>query len=132
MTKRVLTEQQQKFLELLFLPEEEGGAGGDFVLAKKLAGYHPTYSTKNLVSVLKEEIVEATKNFMVQVGPSAAMKIYGIMTKPTDLGAKEALMAAKELLDRGGVGKAETLNIGTNGGGVLVLPAKKEQVDEEE
>lgn len=131
MTKRELTEQQQKFLEILFLSEEEGGAGGDFVLAKKLAGYHPRYSTKNLVASLKDEIVEATKNFMVQVGPSAAMKIHGIMKNPTDLGAKEALMAAKELLDRGGVGKTETLNVGGTGGGVLILPAKKSQQEEE-
>jgi hypothetical protein len=131
MTKKPLSEQQQKFIELLFLDEESGGAGGDFVRAKKLAGYHPTYSTRNLVALIKDEIVEATKNYMVQVGPKAAMKITRIMDNPTDLGSKEALAAAKELLDRGGVGKAETLNIGSSGGGILILPAKKPQEEEE-
>jgi hypothetical protein len=131
MSKKPLTEQQQKFLELLFLSEEDGGAGGDFVKAKKLAGYHPTYSTRNLVNHLKDEITEATKNYMVQVGPQAAMKIVNIMNKPTDLGAKEALAAAKDLLDRAGVGKTENVNISSNGGGVLLLPPKKAQSDEE-
>jgi hypothetical protein len=130
MTKKPLSEQQQRFLEVLFIPESEGGAGGNLTKAKRLAGYHPTYSTRSLVSNLKDEIVEATKNYMVEVGPAAAVKIFSIMEKPTDFGAKEALMAAKELLDRGGVGKAETLNIGTTGGGILVLPAKKTETEE--
>lgn len=131
MTKRPLTEQQQKFLELLFIAEEDGGAGGDFVKAKKLAGYHPTYSTKSLVESLKDELLDTTKNFFVQVGPRAAMKIAGIMEKPNDLGAKEILTAAKELLDRAGLGKTENVNITSSGGGVLILPPKKEQNEDE-
>lgn len=126
MTKRALTEQQQRFLELLFVPEEEGGAGGDFVKARKLAGYHPTYSTKLLVESLKDEILELTKNFFVQVGPKAAMKIVGVMDKPNDLGAKEILAAAKELLDRAGLGKTENVNITSSGGGVILLPPKRQ------
>lgn len=130
MTKRVLTEQQQKFLELLFLSVEEGGAAGDAVLAKRLAGYHPGYSTKMVVASLKDEIVEATKNYFVQVGPKAAMKISGVMDDPTQLGTKEMLMAAKELLDRGGLGKTENVNVTSSGGGVLLLPQKREQEEE--
>ena len=125
MSKKPLTEQQHKFLELLFLSEEEGGAGGDFVKAKKLAGYHPTYSTKSLVSILKDEILEATKNYFVQVGPRAAMKIVGVMDNPVQLGGKEVVQAAKELLDRAGLGKTENVNITSTGGGVLLLPPKK-------
>ena len=131
MTKKALTEQQLKFLEVLFVSPEEGGAGGDFVRAKHLAGYSPTYPTRNLVNSLKDEIVEATKNYMVQVGPRAAMRIAGIMVTPTELGAKEALAAAKDLLDRAGVSKTENINVSGNSGGVLLLPPKKEQSEEE-
>ena len=130
MTKKPLTEQQQKFLEALFISEEEGGAGGDYVKAKKLAGYHPTYSTRTLVENLKDEILEATKTYFVQVGPKAAMKIYGVMTEPTQLGGKEVVLAAKDLLDRAGLGKTENINVSTPGGGVLILPPKRVEGEE--
>lgn len=128
MTKKQLSEQQQKFLEVLFLSEEDGGAGGDAVKAKKLAGYHPTYSTKELVSYLKDEIVEATKNYLVQLGPKAVVKIGGVLDNPTNLGNKEVLAAAKEVLDRAGVGKTENISVSSSGG-VLILPPKQESTE---
>ena len=53
---RQLTERQQKFLDVLF---EE--AGGDMVMAKKMAGYAETSSTTEIIKGLKEEILEATQ-----------------------------------------------------------------------
>ena len=52
---RTLTERQQKFLDVLF-----EDAGGDFVQAKKLAGYGDNSSTTSIVEALKDEIAEKT------------------------------------------------------------------------
>ena len=54
---RNLTENQQKFLEVLF-----DDAGGDVVLAKKLAGYSNGTPTRIIVEALKDEIGEATRS----------------------------------------------------------------------
>ena len=53
---RELTEQQQKFLAVLF-----DEAGGDVLTAKKLAGYSDTTSTTQVVASLKEEILDDLK-----------------------------------------------------------------------
>ena len=53
--ERVLTENQQKFLDVLF---EE--AQGDLVKAKKLAGYSDNVGTTSIVTALHEEIRELT------------------------------------------------------------------------
>jgi hypothetical protein len=122
--KRNLTEQQQKFLDFLFMSEEEGGAGGDFVAAKKLAGYHPTYSTRAIVQSLKDEIEQAARDYFVQVAPRAAMKISGVMEKPAaHLSPREVLAAAKDLLDRAGLVKVDKIELGGNGG-IFILPPK--------
>jgi len=69
---RTLTEKQQAFLNVLF-----DGAGGDVVLAKKLAGYSDTYSTSDLIRGIKEEVLEATQMYMARNAPKAAMAIVG-------------------------------------------------------
>ena len=53
---RQLTEKQQKLLNVLF-----DQAGGDIVLAKKLAGYADASSTTDVVKGIKEEKLEATQ-----------------------------------------------------------------------
>lgn len=115
---KTLTDQQKLFLEVLF-----DEAGGDVVTAKKMAGYHPTYPTSSVMKTLQDEIVEATKTFLARNGPKAAIGIVGVLTNPTDLGVKEKLAAAKDILDRVGVVKTEKLDITSNG--VFVLPAKR-------
>jgi len=47
---RQLTEKQQKFLNVLF-----DEAGGDMVVAKKMAGYADTSSTAEIVKGIKDE-----------------------------------------------------------------------------
>jgi hypothetical protein len=115
---RNLTEQQQLFLEVLF-----DEAGGDVVTAKHMAGYAKTYPTSQLVKVLEEEIIEATKRFLARSGPKAAKAVVGVMDSPTDLGNKERLMAAKDILDRIGVSKSDNIQLGQNG--IFILPAKR-------
>ena len=90
--KRNLTEKQSKFLEVLF---EE--AGGDVVLAKKLAGYNPESSTTAIVESLKDEIFDATKTYMSRVGPKAAVAYASALDDPTQLGVKERMLAAGQI-----------------------------------
>lgn len=123
---RQLTEMQQKFLEVLF---EE--ARGDFVQAKKLAGYSDTYSTKHIVESLEDEIAELTKKFIARVGTKAAYSIYEVMQDPTALGNKEKMLAAKDLLDRGGFKARDEVKIEASAP-LFILPAKQESLDTNE
>ena len=113
---RNLTENQQKFLEVLF---EE--AQGDVVLAKKLAGYSEKTPTRLVVESLKDEIAEATRSYFSRSAPKAVMALAGALNDPTQLGLKEKMAAAKDLLDRAGLGKVEKMEV-TGSGGVFYLP----------
>jgi hypothetical protein len=113
-----LTEMQQRFLDVLF---EE--ARGDFVKAKKLAGYSETYSTKHIVESLEEEIAELTKKFITNVGVKAAYSMYEVMTDPVALGNKEKMAAAKDLLDRGGFKAKDEVKVEANTP-LFILPSK--------
>ena len=123
---RELTEKQQKFLAVLF-----DEAGGDAAIAKKLAGYAPTYNTSELVNSLKEEILEATQSYMARNAPKAAMSIVGGLYEPTELGIRDKLSAAKELLDRTGLVKTEKVQVEAKGG-VMLMPAKLTQQDDDD
>ena len=122
---RQLNERQQKFLEVLF---EE--AGGDMVLAKKMAGYSETSSTSAIVRGLKEEILEATQMYMARNAPKAAMAMTGALFDPTELGLRDKMSAAKELLDRVGLVKTEKMQVEATGGVMLMPP--KAVVEEED
>ena len=117
-----LTDQQKLFLEVLF-----DQAGGDVVKAKKLAGYSDSYPTSQVVKTLEDEIVAATKQFLSRNGPKAAIGLVGVLDNPLDLGNKERLAAAKDILDRIGVAKTEKIDIGSNG--IFILPSKKSEED---
>jgi hypothetical protein len=116
---RNLTENQQKFLEVLF---EE--AQGDVVLAKQLAGYSDKTPTRLIVESLKDEIAEATRSYFARSAPRAVMALAGALNDPTQLGLKEKMAAAKDLLDRAGLGKVEKMEV-TGSGGVFYLPPKE-------
>ena len=120
---RQLTEKQQKLLNVLF-----DEAGGDTVLAKKLAGYADASSTTDVVKGIKEEILEATQEYMARNAPRAAVAIAGGLVDPTELGIRDKLAAAKELLDRTGLVKTEKMQVEATGGVMLMPP--KEKVDE--
>ncbi len=114
---RKLTEQQLTFLEALF-----DEAKGNFVEAKKIAGYHPTYPTSSIVKTLEEEIVAETKRFIARNGPKAAFQLIDVLDNPIQLGVKFKLDAARDILDRAGVSKTEKIDITSNG--LFILPAK--------
>jgi len=115
---RQLNERQQKFLDVLF---EE--AGGDVVAAKKLAGYADNTPTTSIVKGIKEEILEATQMYMARNAPKAAMAMVGGLYDPTELGIRDKMSAAKELLDRTGLVKTEKMQVEASGG-VMLMPPK--------
>ena len=104
-------------------------ANGDVPLAKKLAGYAEGTSTTDIVTGLKEEILEATQIYMARNAPQAAVALAGGMLDPTQLGIRDKLSAAKELLDRTGLVKTEKMQVESTGG-VMLMPPKKQEEDE--
>jgi len=121
---RELTDKQQKFLQVLF-----DEASGDVAMAKRLAGYAEGTSTTDIVTGLKEEILEATQIYMARNAPQAAVALAGGMLDPTQLGIRDKLSAAKELLDRTGLVKTEKMQVEASGG-VMLMPPKKQEEDE--
>ena len=117
---RNLTEKQQRFLEVLF-----DEAGGDVVAAKKIAGYAPESSTTMIVESLKDEIAEKTRSYFARIAPKAAVSMSNALVDPTELGIKEKMAAAKDLLDRAGLGKVDKVDVSSSGGGIFYLPPKE-------
>ena len=113
-----LTEKQQKFLDVLF---EE--AKGDPVVAKKLAGYADGVASTQIVNSLTDEIAELTKKFIAQSSTKAAYTMFSVMKDPTDLGVKEKMLAAKDILDRAGFTKTDKVEVKTSEP-LFILPAK--------
>ena len=118
MTKN-LTEKQQKFMAVLF-----DEAGGDVVSAKKLAGYSEGTATSDILKALKDEIADGTKEYMARIAPKAAVAMGNALVDPTELGIRDKMTAAKDLLDRAGYIKTEKVNMESSGG-LFVLPAKE-------
>lgn len=119
-----LTEKQAAFLAALF-----DEAAGDVVKAKLIAGYAESTSTTDIVKGLRDEVLEATQLFMARNAPRAAMAMVSGITDPTELGIKEKMTAAKELLDRSGLVKTEKLQVESSGG-IMLLPAKNDSEDD--
>ena len=117
--QRELTDRQHKFLDVLF-----DKANGDVVQAKLLAGYSEHTSTAGVVASMKEEIMDATQNYMSRNAPKAAFAMVSGVDDPTQLGIRDKLSASKELLDRVGLIKTEKVQVEASGG-VMILPPKK-------
>ena len=115
---RQLNEKQQKFLDVLF-----DEAGGDVLSAKRIAGYSENTPTTLVVKGLKEEILEATQLYMARNAPRAAVAMAGALNDPTELGIRDKMTAAKELLDRTGLIKTEKVQVEASGG-VMLMPPK--------
>ena len=118
---RNLTEKQQKFLDVLF---EE--AGGNLVAAKKLAGYADGVSSKQVAESLAEEIADLTKKFISSSATKAAYSMFEIMNNPTDLGNKEKMAAAKDVLDLSGFIKTEKVEVSA-ANPLFILPQKADE-----
>ena len=120
-----LTEKQRKFLDVLF-----DEANGDVTQAKLLAGYAPTSSTSDIVRGIKDEVLDATQMYMARNAPRAAVAMVSGINDPTELGMREKMTAAKELLDRTGLVKTEKMQVESTGG-VMLMPVKNVSKDDE-
>jgi hypothetical protein len=89
-----------------------------------MAGYSDETRLSEVVKPLKDEIMEATKEYMAYVAPKAAMAMGNALIDPTELGIRDKMTAAKDLLDRAGLIKTEKVNVESSGG-LFVLPAKE-------
>ena len=116
-----ITEQHKRFLEVLF-----SDAGGNISSAMRLAGFSEGYSRRTLTNYLKEEIIEATQLYIAMAAPKAAVAMINAIDDPTELGLKEKMSAAKDLLDRAGLVKTEKVQVESTGG-IMVLPAKERE-----
>ena len=116
---RKLTERQQKFIDALF-----ADANGNIRDAKVIAGYSPNTNNQEIIQSLKEEILEATQLYMASNAPLAAMAMVSGVVDPTELGIRDKMAAAKELLDRTGLIKTEKVQVEASGG-VMLMPTKK-------
>jgi hypothetical protein len=126
MTQEEREKRKKLFINLLFTSVENGGAEGDPMLAKKLAGYSDNTSVKELLEAYEEDLEKATKRFISEVAPESVFSIVSIMRDPAQMGSKEKLSAAKDLLDRAGFVKTEKVDVNASGG-VFILPAKENE-----
>ena len=123
--KRELNEQQQKFLDAL-----AHEAKGNIKQALAIAGYAET-SQSNIVSSLKDEIVEVATKILAKSAPMASQKLVEILMSDDPIpqvGAK--LQVAQTLLDRVGVAKRDKLDVThTAASGIFILPNKEQLID---
>jgi hypothetical protein len=94
-----------------------------------MAGYADSVSSRAIVNGLKDEILDATRLHLALHAPQAAMSVIDGINDPTELGIKEKLNAAKDILDRIGIVKTEKVQVEASGG-VMLLPPKKADGDE--
>lgn len=118
--KKQLTERQQALLNHL-----AGEAQGDIRTAMRMAGYSDSTSIQEAVKPIKDEIIETTTMMVATSSPKAASKLISVLDNPAELGAKNIVAAAKELLDRAGVVKTEKVEVDSKQGGMFILPPKK-------
>ena len=114
-----LTDKQAAFLEALL-----GEARGNIRLAMDMAGYSKSTKTTEVVAPLKEEITERAGMMLAMNAPKAASGIVDVLDDPSALGARNAISAAREVLDRSGLVKKEQVEVSGNAGGIFILPPK--------
>ena len=114
-----LTDKQAAFLEALL-----GEARGNIRLAMDMAGYSKSTKTTEVVGPLKEEITERAGMMLAMNAPKAAFGIVDVLDDPSAMGARNAISAAREVLDRSGLVKKEQVEVSGNAGGIFILPPK--------
>jgi len=120
------TDKQSAFLEALM-----GEARGNIRKAMDIAGYSKGTAASEVTVPLKEEIIERASMMLAMNAPKAAHGLLGVLDDPTALGARNAINAAREVLDRTGLVKREKVEVTNNGGGMFILPPKANDMDQQ-
>lgn len=129
--KVALTNKQSAFVDILFSDEFMCG-NMTIKEAGVRAGYleDSPYAVLNSEKVVKE-ITKRTQEYIAINGPEAVGAMLNVMRDPSQLGAANKLNAAKEVLDRAGVVKADRIEIEHKGidAAMLILPPKRDLED---
>lgn len=126
--EKQLTEKQNAFLEALV-----GEARGDIRSAMRSAGYSDSTKVHEVVTPLREEIVERASMMLAINAPRATFSMIDVLHDPAAMGARNAVAAAREILDRSGLVKKEQVEVKGPEGGIFILPPKQvEPVDNEQ
>lgn len=121
--KRELTDLQKRLLTALADPENKGNIRH----CMRLAGYNDNTQVSDVLDSLHEEMVEVANRMLASGSVRAALELIGVFDDPNEMGVRNKLTAAKEILDRAGVKSKENdgnVTVNTNGGGIIILPAK--------
>lgn len=123
--KLPLTEMQENFLEALI-----GEADGNIRAAMRIAGYSDNTRPKDVLEPLGNEIINRTMLHLAANAPKAALGLVGVLNDPSAMGARNAVSAAAQVLDRVGIVKKEQLEVKAEGSTMFILPPKSEPVDD--
>ena len=125
--KKQYTEKQEAFLEAL-----TGESRGDIRGAMRIAGYSDSTKIHEVVNPLREEIVERASMMLAMNAPRATFSMIDVLHDPAAMGARNAVAAAREILDRSGLVKKEQVEVKGPEGGIFILPPKNsEPLDDE-
>lgn len=113
--------------QILFLEALVGEAKGDFKKAKEIAGYAPAVSIRQIIRPLRDQILKLTDDIIVFNTIKAAFALDDVMDNPAIVGAGNKINAAKEVLDRAGLGKKDNSSMQLPQGAVIIMPPKKEK-----
>ena len=93
------------------------------VQANSLALYADSVVYTSIVNTLTDDIADVTKKCIANSSTKAAYTLLSVMADPTDLGVKEKMLAAKDILDRAGFVKTDRVEVKTSEP-LFILPAK--------
>jgi hypothetical protein len=123
--KKQYTEMQEAFLDAL-----TGAARGNIREAMNMAGYSANTRVAEVVSPLRDEIIERSSMMLAMNAPKAAWGVISVLDDPSAMGARNAVAAAREILDRTGLVKKEQVEVKGPEGGIFIMPPKKVANDE--
>ena len=126
-SEKEITDKQAAFLEALL-----GEARGKIRAAMDIAGYSKMTKTSEVLSSLREEITERAGLMLAMNAPKAAFGIIEVLDDPCLLGARNAISATLEVLDRTSLVKKEQVEVIGQIGGVFILLLKTADNDDKD
>jgi hypothetical protein len=125
MSKYLNPEKHYTEKQIAFLDALGSTCQGNIRAAMREAGYSDTTHQKEVMGSLHDEIIAIANNILAQHSVQAAFGLVGVLDEPTAMGAKNAITAATQVLDRVGIVKKEKIEVSTDQGGLFILPPKK-------
>lgn len=116
--------QEEAFLSSLFDIHK-----GNIRAAMDASGYPKDTPTSVVTKKLGKIIQEMSRDYMAASTARATLELVGTFNDPTAPGVKNVLVAAKEVLDRGGVYKEERVQV-QDESSMFILPAKKDSEED--